>query len=79
MTAIIQAEDSGFVALCPQLDVCSQGATVEEARANLRAALVLFCETAPPEELSRRLSNEIHVISLEVAIPSSKFADRADA
>jgi len=32
LTAIIQAEDDGFVAMCPQLDVCSQGDTVEEAR-----------------------------------------------
>lgn len=47
LTAIIQAEDSGFVALFPQLDVCSQGATVEEARANLRAALELLCEVVP--------------------------------
>jgi len=38
LTAIIQAEDGGFVALCPQLDVCSQGDTVEQARANLQEA-----------------------------------------
>jgi predicted RNase H-like HicB family nuclease len=42
LTAIIQVEDGGFVAFCPQLDVCSQGATVEEARANLRGALEPF-------------------------------------
>jgi predicted RNase H-like HicB family nuclease len=49
MTAIIHAEDGGFVALCPQLDVCSQGDTVEEARANLQEALDLFFETAPSD------------------------------
>jgi predicted RNase H-like HicB family nuclease len=68
LTAIIQAEDGGFVALCPQLDVCSQGGTVEEARANLREALELFFETASPDEVSRRLSNEVYVTQLEVAV-----------
>lgn len=68
LAAIIQAEDDGFVALCPQLDVCSQGDTVEEARANLQEALELFFETAPPDEVSRRLSNEIYVTQLEVAV-----------
>jgi len=67
LTAIIEAEDDGFVALCPQLDVCSQGDTVEEARANLKEALELFFETAPPDEVSRRLSNEVYVTQLEIA------------
>jgi predicted RNase H-like HicB family nuclease len=35
MTAIIEREDDGFVALCPELDIASQGASIEEARANL--------------------------------------------
>lgn len=68
MTAIIQAEGEGFGALCPELDVCSQGATVEEARENLREALELFLETAPVEEVSRRLSSEVYVTQLEVGI-----------
>lgn len=68
LTAIIQSEEGGFVALCPELDICSQGATVEEARANLREALELFFECAPPEEVSRRLASEVYVTQLEVAI-----------
>lgn len=75
LTAIIHAEDGGFVALCPQLDVCSQGDTVEEARANLQEAranlqeaLELFFETAPADEVTRRLSNEVYVTQLEVAV-----------
>jgi len=68
LTAIIQAEDDGFVALCPQLDVCSQGDTVEEARANLREALELFFETASADEATRRLSSEVYVTQLEVAV-----------
>lgn len=68
LTAIIQVEDGGFVAICPDLDVCSQGGTVEAARANLKEALELFFETAPPDEVSRRLSNEVYVTQLEVAV-----------
>ena len=55
MTAIIEREDDGFVSLCPELDVASQGSTIEEARANLIEALTLFFETAAPSEVARRL------------------------
>jgi predicted RNase H-like HicB family nuclease len=41
-TAIIEREGDGFVSLCPELDIASQGETVEEARRNLAEALELF-------------------------------------
>ncbi len=50
LTAIIEREGDGFVSLCPELDVASQGDAVDEARRNLREALELFFETASPEE-----------------------------
>ena len=50
-TAIIEREDDGYVALCPELDIASQGDTIEEARANLTEALELFLETASREEI----------------------------
>jgi predicted RNase H-like HicB family nuclease len=53
MTAIIEREDDGFVALCPEMDIASQGRSIEEARANLVEALTLFFETASPSEASR--------------------------
>lgn len=46
LTAIIEREGNGYVALCPEVDIASQGDTIEEARANLREALELFFETA---------------------------------
>jgi predicted RNase H-like HicB family nuclease len=55
MTAIIEREDDGFVSLCPELDIASQGSTIEEARANLIEALTLFFETASPCEVLHRL------------------------
>ena len=49
-TAIIEREDDGYVATCPELDVASQGGTVEEARDNLVEAIELLLETADPSE-----------------------------
>ena len=68
LTAIIQPEDSGFVALCPELDIASQGDSVEEARDNLREALELFFECAPADEVAQRLSGEVFVTQVEVAV-----------
>jgi predicted RNase H-like HicB family nuclease len=68
MTAIIEREDDGFVALCPELDIASQGATIEEARANLVEALTLFFETASPSEVTRRLHSEVFVTQVEVPL-----------
>jgi len=67
LTAIIEAEGDGFVALCPELDVASQGDSVEEARDNLREALELFFESASPEEVKQRLRSEVYVTQVEVA------------
>ena len=68
LTAIIEREDDGYVSLCPQFDIASQGNTIEEARANLQEALGLFFETASPEEIKTRLRSEIYVTSVEVAV-----------
>jgi predicted RNase H-like HicB family nuclease len=68
LTAIIEREGSGFVALCAELDIASQGETVEEARRNLLEAVELFFETADPSEVESRLSGEIFVTRLDVAL-----------
>ena len=54
LTAIIEREDDMYVALCPELDIASQGYTVAEARDNLKEALELFLDTAPETEVERR-------------------------
>ena len=66
-TAIIQREDDAYVALCPELDIASQGATIEEARANLVEALELFLQMADRSEVARRLHSEVFVTRVEVA------------
>ena len=68
LTAIIGREDDGYVALCPELDIASQGDTIETARENLREALELFFEVAPSEEVKRRLRGEVYVTQVEVAV-----------
>ena len=68
LTAIIEREEGGFVSLCPELDIASQGETIEEARQNLREALELFFETASPNEIKTRLHEEVYVTRVEVAV-----------
>ena len=68
LTAIIGREGDGFVSLCPELDIASQGDTVESARENLREALELFFEVAPSEEVQERLRKEVYVTQVEVAV-----------
>ena len=68
LTAIIEREDDGFVALCPEVDVASQGSTIEEARANLVEALTLFFEVAEESEISRRVHREVFVTQVEVPV-----------
>jgi len=68
LTAIIEREGDGYVSLCPELDIASQGDSVEQARDNLREALQLFFETASPEEIKQRIHEEVFVTQLEVAL-----------
>ncbi|MCP5114224.1 MAG: type II toxin-antitoxin system HicB family antitoxin, partial [bacterium] len=68
LTAIIEREGDGYVSLCPELDIASQGDNVSEARENLREALELFLETASASEIRQRFHDEIYVTQLEVAV-----------
>lgn len=68
LTAIIEREGDGYVSLCPELDIASQGDTIEGARDNLQEALELFFETTSPEEIRHRLHGEVFVTQIEVAV-----------
>ena len=68
LTAIIEREGNGYVGLCPELDIASQGDTIEVARKNLQEAVELFFETADPSEIARRRHSEVFVTRLEVEI-----------
>ena len=68
LTALIEREGDGYVALCPELDIASQGDSIEQARDNLREALELFFEVASAEEIEQRLSEDVFVTHIEVAV-----------
>lgn len=68
LTGLIEREGDGFVALCPELDVASEGDTIEEARGNLVEAVELFFEAAGDAEIKDRLRGEIYVTPIEVTV-----------
>lgn len=68
LTAIIRGEGDGYVALCPELDIASQGDSVEDARANLVEALALFFETADSSEIDRRCKKDVVVTRVEIPL-----------
>ena len=51
VSIIIEREGDWYVALCPELDIASQGKTVEEAKANLKEAVELYLGHADPSEI----------------------------
>ena len=72
LTAVIEREGDGYVATCQELDIVSQGRTVEEARQNLVEAVEGFFEVASPSEIRRRLKKETYVMSIMPSMPASR-------
>ncbi len=68
LTAVVERDGDGYTALCPQLDVASQGDTADDARANLQEAVELFLETAGEAEVRSRLAAEVYVTPFEVTV-----------
>ena len=68
LTGIIWREGDGYVALCPELDIASQGNTIEDARRNLQEALELFFEEADTSEVQERYREEVFVTGMEVGV-----------
>ena len=68
LTAVITKEGNGFVSLCPEIDVASQGDSIEEAKNNLREAVELFFECASDKEIEERLISESYISAMEVAV-----------
>jgi predicted RNase H-like HicB family nuclease len=66
LTSVIMPEDGGFVSLCPELDVASQGDTIQDARADLIEAVELLLETASQSELKSRLLGTAMVSPISV-------------
>lgn len=77
LTALIEREGDGYVSLCPELDIASQGETVEHANRNLQEAIELFFEAASPSEISERLHGEVYVTSINVAVGKQRLGESA--
>ena len=66
-SVLIEKDEHGYYARCPELKGCqSQGATIEDALANIREAIELYLETLPDDERDALLSREILTTSVEV-------------
>ena len=69
VSVVIEKDENGYYAYSPELEGCqSQGATFEEALANVREAVELYVETLTPEEARERLSIEVVTTSVEVKV-----------
>lgn len=63
-TAVFHKEEDMYVAFCPELDIASQGDSIEKAKLNLKEAISLFMETASDEEKGRRIKSDIFVTTI---------------
>jgi len=63
LTAVIKREGDEYVTTCSELDIVSQGRTVEEARLNLVEAVEGFFEVASPSEVRRRWKTETREVT----------------
>jgi len=67
-TVILEKEDDGYVSFCPELDIASQGYSIEEAKANVKEAVELFFETASESEILDRIYGDIYISNMEVMV-----------
>jgi predicted RNase H-like HicB family nuclease len=79
LTAVIEREDDWFVATCPEVDVVSQGKTIEDARSNLLEAVEGFFEAASASEIRRRLKKETYIMPLMPVVRTLKTKPSARA
>lgn len=75
LTAVVEREGDGYVATCPELEIVSQGNTIEEARRNLVEAVEGFFEVASASEIRRRLKTETYVMSIMPTVPSERTVE----
>ena len=74
-SAVVWREDAVYVALCPELDVASQGKSVEEALRNLKEALELYLED---EDVEKPTSVEAPIVTIvKVDVSGSPSSLRA--
>ncbi len=66
---VIEKDEYGYYAFCPELEGCqSQGDTFEQAINNIKEAIELYLETISEDERNNYLSHEIYTTSVEVNV-----------
>ncbi|BAQ65509.1 type II toxin-antitoxin system HicB family antitoxin [Geminocystis sp. NIES-3709] len=69
ISAVIEKDEYGYYAYCPQLEGCqSQGDSFEEIKANIQEAIELYLSTVTEEEKQALLVKEISLINVEVKV-----------
>ncbi len=75
LTAVIRKEQGRYSSWCPELDVASQGDTMEEARTNLKEAVELHVETMVQEGEVMELLEKVWLLpedlEKEVLVPET--------
>jgi len=66
LSAVVWREEALYVALCPELDVASQGKSVEEALRNLKEALELYLDDEDVEKPSRVEAPIVTLVKVDV-------------
>lgn len=71
LTTVIEREGDDYVATCSELDIVSQGKTIEEARFNLLEAVEGIFAVASPSEIRRRLKKETYIMPIMPMVPTA--------
>ena len=67
LSAVVRRENGIYVALCPELDVASQGKSVEDALRNLKEALELYLEDEDVEKPSEAEAPIVTMVKVDVS------------
>lgn len=78
-TAIIEKEEHGYVAKAAELEIASQGKSVEEAIANLKEAISLYLKHAEPEELAALEKKQASVFIAPIEIKGGIYKAKRPA
>lgn len=69
LNIIIEEDEDGFYAYCPELKGCqSQGDTLEEVQNNIQEAVELYLETLSKNEKEELLQKKVTTMTLEVPV-----------
>ncbi len=75
-SAVVRREGKLYVALCPEVDVVSQGKSVEEALKNLKEALELYLEDEDVEKPSKVEAPIVTIVKVNTSESASSLRSK---